>query len=156
MNVLLPPFCTLLAKLGRWGWLMMMRLAWKKSHKTLDTSKWEPKHQQCGQRTSFPTLPLSGTAASGMGRVVTPWRVLGEGKIYTQVHRLPHDCWLYVDPSPRTPVLCVPSRHDQVAFYDMQGEGASIITHILHGYTSTTPLSRSTAYFYIFWGLELL
>ena len=30
---------SLLAKLGRWGWLMRMRLAWKKSQKTLDTSK---------------------------------------------------------------------------------------------------------------------
>ena len=29
---------SLLAKLGRWGWLMM-RLAWKKSQKTLDTWK---------------------------------------------------------------------------------------------------------------------
>ena len=33
--------CThsLLAKLGRWGWLMRMRLAWMKRQKTLDTSK---------------------------------------------------------------------------------------------------------------------
>ena len=29
----------LLAKLGQWGWLRM-RLSWKKSQKTLDTSKW--------------------------------------------------------------------------------------------------------------------
>ena len=43
----------LLANLGRqWWW--MMRLAWKKSQKTLDiykyiTSKWDPKHRECGQ-----------------------------------------------------------------------------------------------------------
>ena len=41
--VLRPPFCTLTThywlKLGRWGWLMRMRLAWKNSQKTLDTSK---------------------------------------------------------------------------------------------------------------------
>ena len=30
---------SLLAKLGRWGWLMRMRLAWKKSQKTLAASK---------------------------------------------------------------------------------------------------------------------
>ena len=30
---------SLLAKLGRWGWLMRTRLAWKKSQKTLDTSQ---------------------------------------------------------------------------------------------------------------------
>ena len=30
---------SLVAKLGRWGWLMRMRLAWKKSQKALDTSK---------------------------------------------------------------------------------------------------------------------
>ena len=32
-------FLHILAKLGRWGWLMRMRLVWKKSQKTLDTSK---------------------------------------------------------------------------------------------------------------------
>ena len=30
------------------------------------TSKWDPKHRECGQRTLFPTLPLLGTADSGM------------------------------------------------------------------------------------------
>ena len=30
---------SLLAKLGRWGWLMRMRLVWKESHKPLNTSK---------------------------------------------------------------------------------------------------------------------
>ena len=30
---------SLLAKLGQWGWLMRMRLAWNKSQTTLDTSK---------------------------------------------------------------------------------------------------------------------
>ena len=69
--------------------LMRMRLDWIKSQKTLDTSKyntskWEPKHRECGQRTWFPTLPLLGAADSGMGRVVTPWRVLGRGEIHTQ------------------------------------------------------------------------
>ena len=40
LYVLRPPFCTLtLGKLGQWGWLMRMRLAWKKSQKTLDTSR---------------------------------------------------------------------------------------------------------------------
>ena len=80
---------SLLAKLGRWGWLMRMRLAWTKSQKTLDisknTSKWDPKHRECGQRTWFPTLPLLGTADSGTGRHVTPWRVIWEGKIHSEV-----------------------------------------------------------------------
>ena len=35
---------SLLTKLGRWGWLR--RLAWKKSQKTLDTSKEDPKHHE--------------------------------------------------------------------------------------------------------------
>ena len=29
LNILWPPFCIKLAKLGQWGWLMMVRLAWK-------------------------------------------------------------------------------------------------------------------------------
>ena len=33
LNVLWPSFCTLLAKLGRWGWLMMLGLASKKGQR---------------------------------------------------------------------------------------------------------------------------
>ena len=29
------------------------------------------------------------------GTVINPWMVLGGGEIHTQVHRRPHDCWLY-------------------------------------------------------------
>ena len=56
--VLQPPFCTLTthAKLGRWVWLMRMRLTWKKSQKTLDTSKWL--HRNKTGRT--------GSAANGL------------------------------------------------------------------------------------------
>ena len=80
---------SLVAKLGRWGWFMSMRLTWKKSQNTLEiitkiTSKWVPKHRECGQRTWFPTLPLLGTADSGTSRVVPPWRVLGGVEIHTQ------------------------------------------------------------------------
>ena len=36
MTTFLHTHHSLLAKLGRWGWLIRMRLAWKKSQKTLD------------------------------------------------------------------------------------------------------------------------
>ena len=45
--------CTLLAKLGPWGWLIMMRLVWKTARRII--------------------IALFGTARSGMRRVVTPW-----------------------------------------------------------------------------------
>ena len=79
---------SLLAKLGRWGWLRRMRLAWKKSQKTLNTSK--GLHQNKNRSTGnvgkgilSQLLPLSGTADSETGRVVIPWRVLRGGRVIT-------------------------------------------------------------------------
>ena len=120
---------SLLAKLGQLGWLMRTRLAWKKSQKTLDMSKQDLKHRECGQRT----LPLLGPAYSEMGRVVTPWRVLGG------VKSIPR--WITYQGTVdgrETPVqgllFCLriiynrpPSRPHQVAFYDMQGEECLIL-----------------------------
>ena len=57
------------------------------------TSKWDPKHRECGQSTWFPTLSLSETTDLEMGRVVITWRVLGWGEIHSQAHHLPRDCW---------------------------------------------------------------
>ena len=55
LNIWGPFFCTLLvmAKLGPWGWLIMMRLVWKTARRFI--------------------IALFGTAHSGMYRVVTPW-----------------------------------------------------------------------------------
>ena len=71
---------SLLAKLGRWGWLMRMELAWKKSQKTLDTSK--RLHQNktrstgsAGQRNLFTTLLLLGLRtreSAGASRLKAP------------------------------------------------------------------------------------
>ena len=63
------PLCTLLAKLGRWGWLMMMRFGLKKVQHILDTSKWDLKHRECWQTMDFipNVMLLPGTVDSGTG-----------------------------------------------------------------------------------------
>ena len=119
---------SLLAKLGQWGWLMRMRLAWNKSQKTLDTSK--RLHQNETRSTGslgkgFDSQPYhyweqqtrewAGSSLPGGS-----W----EGdESHTQAHPLPRDCWLYGDPSPRTPLIYLriiyngpPSRPNQVDF----------------------------------------
>ena len=58
LNIWGPFFCTLLAKLGPWGWLIMMRLVWKTATRFIIAL--------------FGTAH-SWTAHSGMRRVVTPW-----------------------------------------------------------------------------------
>ena len=71
---------SLLAKLGWWGWLMRMRLAWKKSQNTLDTSK--RLHQNKTWSTGSagkgldPNFDIFGTADSGKVQVCHAWRHL--------------------------------------------------------------------------------
>ena len=69
LNVLRPPFCTLTthSKLGRRGWLMKMRLAWKKSKKTLDTSKKEIRPEAPGVRAKelIPNFTIIGNCRLG-------------------------------------------------------------------------------------------
>ena len=92
LNVLLPRVCILQAKLARL--FDDDEVGSKKITSKWDpkiTSKWYPKHRDSGQRTWFETMPLSGTADSGTGRVVTPWRVLRGGEIHTMGHHLPQD-----------------------------------------------------------------
>ena len=54
-------------------------------------------------------------------------------RLGNQVHRLPHDCWLSGDPSPRTRdwlriIYNGPhSRPHQVAFYNMQDKGGLLL-----------------------------
>ena len=124
---------SLLAKLGQWGRLMRMRLAWNKCQKTLDTSK--RLHQYKTRSTGGFDFQLSHhweLQDSETGRVVTPWRVLEVGEI-------PAMCTTHHGTvgGRETPVqgllLCLriiyiippsrPARPHQVAFYDMQGEG---------------------------------
>ena len=114
---------SLLAKLGRWGWLTRMRLAWK----TLDTvdikeitSKQDPTYQECRQRKGFPILSLSENADSKMGRVVTAWRVHGTvDSRETPVQQLQF-CLRFIYNRP-------PSRPHQVTFYDKQEEGCLLL-----------------------------
>ena len=61
---------SLLAKLGRWGWLMRMKLAWQKSKKTLDISKdyielRRPEALGVREKDLIPTLPLLGLRTRG-------------------------------------------------------------------------------------------
>ena len=61
-----------------WGWIE--RKAKNTIYIKKTTSKWVQKHRECGKNTLFPTtwtMPLSGYADLGTGRVVTPWRVMG-------------------------------------------------------------------------------
>ena len=61
LNIWGPFFCTLLAKLGPWGWLIMMRLVWKTTRRFI--------------------IALFGTAHLGMRRVITPWgSVVGDAR----------------------------------------------------------------------------
>ena len=104
------------------------------------------------------TLPLSGTANSGMGRFITARGVLGGGEIYTQAQHLTRDGWLYWDHSPKTPNLLriiynepptppPPPQEPPSCLSWHVGWGASIITQIPHGYHFTRPPSRSRVYF---------
>ena len=94
-----------LAKLGRWGCLMMrrMRLVWKKSQKTLDTST----RLHRNETRSTENVGKGLDSQLGHYRELQTWEragstLLGGGEIHSQAHRLRRDCWLYWDPSPRT------------------------------------------------------
>ena len=77
---------SLLAKLGRWGWLMRMRLAWKKSQKTLDTSKRLHQNKTLSTGSAGKGLNLNfaiiGTADSGKVQVHHTWRHLAGGETF--------------------------------------------------------------------------
>ena len=136
---------SLLAKLGRWGWLMRMRLAWKKSQTTLDTSKrlhriktWST--GSAGKETC-PNFCLHWDCGLGKVQVCQFW---GWGaSIITQIlHRYPFT-------RPPSRVYFCPFRED------MQGYNFHI-TQILHGYPFETsfqkqyillPLSMTARYF---------
>ena len=144
VNVLRPPFRTLLAKLGWWRWLMRMRLAWKKIQKmrmrlawkkiqkTLDTykitSKWDPKHWECGQ-TKYNGLDSQIHAITGNCR-------LGNGQdrhSLGELIALPRGSTYHMTvgciepPIPRTlyPPLCRGGtlQSPLSRFYDMHGVG---------------------------------
>ena len=83
---------SLLAKLIWWGWLMRMRLAWKKSQKTLDTSK--RLHQNKSRST--------GSAGKGLDSQL--WRHLGGGGGPGQVAPATGSLML-VPPRPKEAVL---------------------------------------------------
>ena len=86
LNVLGPLFCAL--TLGLTGSIRMMRLAWKKSHKRLDTSKrlHQNKTRSTG-RTWSQFIAIIGSADSGKCRCVKPegtygvWNVLAGGRL---------------------------------------------------------------------------
>ena len=119
----------------RWGWLER-----KVGQKTPDTWK---RLQSAGCTDLIPNFAftsISGTADSGMGRVVTPWRVLGGGEIHTQEYQLlvQRNCWLCWTPNPRTILPFMPerqriiyngppARRHLVTLYDMQGEGCLLL-----------------------------
>ena len=130
---------SILAKLGRGGWLMRMRLAWKKSQKTIyryqkDYIKIIAEARGVRTKDLISNFANIGTADSESGRVVTPWRVLGRVKsipmrtIYhsTVVCRRFRSKYsslfgfriIYNGPS---------SRPHQVAFYAMHGEGCLLL-----------------------------
>ena len=88
--------CSLVAKLGR-RWLLMMMLAWKKSQKILDiTSKWDPKHGECGQMTCYAII---GNCISGNGNVHVFHYLMGHERIWIPypgaLHIIMYDRWLY-------------------------------------------------------------
>ena len=101
------------------------------------------KHLECGQRTGFPALPLLGTEDSEMGRVVTPWRVLG-GQVMTGVpdqdwspeaNRQPSVLW----------VQCLTSSsHQTLAHYNIP----------VHIFNKDTTQSGATAFYILFGGIR--
>ena len=84
---------SLLAKLFQWGWSMRMRLAWKKSQKTLDTSKDYIKIRPEAPRVRAKDLiPNYWDCGLGKVQVRHAWRNLAEavknpwpGGAYNQV-----------------------------------------------------------------------
>ena len=139
---------SLLAKLGRWGWLRRMRLTWKKSQNTLDTSKrlHQNKTEAQGMR---PKDFIPNFAIIGNCRLITTWRVLGGGEIHTLRRTTYHGTIVcrrsqskyscFVWGSFITDLLQVPPSR----FLRHVGWGLSIITQILHRYPFTRYLSRS-------------
>ena len=126
-----------------WGWF------WKARRRTVRYIQMRPEAPAMWENDFI--LNWSGTADSGMGRVVTPWRAIRGGEIHTQgCHSLESHRrgWNpYPGAPPTTGLLVVsslqskiylspfmygrqriiynapPSRPHQVAFYDIQSEG---------------------------------
>ena len=85
-----------------------------------------------------------GGGGGGVVRVVTPWRALGGGKIHTQEHHLPQDCWSYQASVQGLFIpLCWGGKGSFITdnppgptwspFTTCRVMGVSIITQILHG-----------------------
>ena len=119
--------CSLVAKLGLRWWLMMM-LAWKKSQKILDiTSKWDPKHWECGQITYYAII---GNCVLGNGHVFH--HLMGPERIWIPYSgALPiiiYDCWLYCTVKGIfIPVILGRPRSSMVPIYiDLQDAGCTL------------------------------
>ena len=97
---------SLLAKLSRWGWLMRMRLDWKKSQNTIDTSNWIHRNK----------TRSTGSVGKGLG-----------SQLYhdLELHTRKQAGLLLQGLMIGLRIICnrPPYRPHQVAFYDMQGEG---------------------------------
>ena len=88
---------SLLAKLGRWGWLMRMRLAWKKSQKTIDTStisqkdyiEVRPEVPGVRAKDLIHNFAIIGNWGFGKVQVRHAWRHLVEGGGWNPSHVAP-------------------------------------------------------------------
>ena len=130
---------SLLAKLSRWGWLMRMKLDWKKSQNTLDTSN----------RIHRNKTRSTGSVGKGLGS------------------QLSHDWELHTRKQaglflPRTPEIGLriinrpQSKPHQFAFYDMWGEGCLLLPRSSMG-TFLLDLRPEAGYtFDPFWSTNLL
>ena len=97
---------SLLAKLSRWGWVMRMRLDWKKSQNTLDTSN--RIHQNMTRST--------GSVGKELGsQLCHDWELHTRKQAGLLLQGLLIGLRIIYN--------WPPSRPHQVAFYDMQGEG---------------------------------
>ena len=105
LNDLRPPFCTLLAKLGRWGWLKERPVSWE-GMKSIPRGHHLPQSIPRGHH-----LPQD-------------WWALGGDEIHTQGHHLPQDL-VVLSPQSRLDTNGPPSRPHLVLFYDIQGEGVT-------------------------------
>ena len=159
MTTFLHSHHSFLAKLGQWGWLMRMRLAWKKSRKTLDTSK--ILHQNKTRSTGSAGKGLhsqlchywNGRLGNGQGHHSRE----GPGRGWNQYSGAPPTTVLLFDPSPSQRIIYKrpPSRPHQIDLLWHAEWGASIITQTLHGYPFTRPRSRSRAWHVPFWEQQL-
>ena len=116
------------AQLSRWGWLMRMRLNWKKSQNTLDTSNIVYRNK----------TRSTGSVGKGLGsQLCHDWNCILWNR---------RGCYSKVWGSFITDHHLGPSsrllRH--------AGWGVSIITQILHGHPFTRPPSRSRVHVWLF------